>query len=58
MPFSRLVALGSSFSTDMTVGELVETGGKSRAKGQTWGIAREEVWKKGQYRTSNEQISI
>jgi len=31
MPFSRL---GSSFSTDMAVDELVEAGGKSRAEGQ------------------------
>jgi hypothetical protein len=33
MPFSRLAPLGSSFSTDMAVGELTEAGGKSRAMG-------------------------
>jgi hypothetical protein len=47
MPFSRLGPLDSSFSTDMAVGELVDADGKSGAEEQTWGMAGNEVLKKG-----------
>jgi hypothetical protein len=56
MPFSRLGPLDSSFSTDMAVGELVEAGGKSRAEGQTWEMAGDEVSKKGRHKTSNRHL--
>jgi hypothetical protein len=46
MPFSRLAPLGSSFSTNMAVGELIEAGGKFRAEGQAWGTVGDEVSKK------------
>jgi hypothetical protein len=53
MPFSRVAALGSSSSTDMAVGELVDAGGRYMAEGQAWGTAGDEVSKKGRHRTSN-----
>jgi hypothetical protein len=56
MPFSRLAALGSSFSTDMAMGELVEAGGKSRAEGQAWGTAGDEVSKKRRHKTANRYL--
>jgi hypothetical protein len=46
MPFSRLAPLGSSFSTNMAVGELIEAGGRFRAEGQAWGTVGDEVSKK------------
>jgi hypothetical protein len=56
MPFSRLGPLDSSFSTDMAVGELVDPVGKPRAVGQTWGMAGDEVSKKGWHKTSSRYL--
>jgi hypothetical protein len=46
MPSSELAPLVLTFSADIAVSEFVETGGKSRGKGQAWTV-RDEVSKKG-----------